>query len=147
YYLASVPATIGGALAMNAGKRRIDKKSIYDFVISVKYIDENNEIKVLKVEDMDIEFRRTVFTGCQEKFILGGLFKFPSKEFYEENPIKERVIWAKKYQDNVAPNCGSVFNKSNYYIMRLLRGFKIGKAQYSSKTQNWIKNEGANPFP
>lgn len=149
YYLASVPATIGGALAMNAGMGIRSNKSIYDFVDSVTYVDEDNNIKKISKEDMKISHRNTMFTGQQEKFILSAIFKFPNADFKNENPIKERILWSKEYQDNVAPNCGSVFKISDYKIMAALKkvGFKIGKASYSSKTGNWINNKSENPLP
>jgi UDP-N-acetylmuramate dehydrogenase len=148
YYLASVPATIGGALAMNAGEGKHVNKSIYDFVISVTYIDTDGTVKQISREEMNIDFRKTMFTGCQDKFIISAIFKFPyNKDLSNYNPIKERIKWAKTVQDNVAPNCGSVFNQSNDYIMRFLKGLKIGKARYSSKTTNWINNKSKSSRP
>ncbi|WP_078429781.1 FAD-binding protein [Alkalihalobacterium alkalinitrilicum] len=147
YYLASVPATIGGALAMNAGKGRKDNKSIYDFVESVTYVDSDGSIKVINRSEMDIGFRKTMFTGCQDKFILSAVFKFPKTEFNSENPIKKRVKWSKEHQDNVLPNCGSVFNTAYGPIIWLVRGLRVGKAHFSSKTWNWINNRSRSPIP
>jgi len=52
YYLSSVTATIGGALAMNAGRGSRHGISIYDFVERVTFFEdgliktlENNDIK------------------------------------------------------------------------------------------------------
>jgi UDP-N-acetylmuramate dehydrogenase len=146
YYLASVPAATGGALAMNAGEGKHINKSIYDFVESVTFIDNDNIVKTIKPKDMNIEHRKTMFTGCQDKFIISAIFKFPQIDISRVNPIKERIQWAKEYQDNVAPNCGSVFKNSNSRIMAWLKGLKIGNAQYSSKTGNWIKNNSSNPI-
>ncbi|WP_043931161.1 FAD-binding protein [Bacillus sp. EB01] len=147
YYLASVPATIGGALAMNAGQGRQVNQSIYDFVESVTYIDSDQRVVKLMRNEMNIEFRKTIFTGCQDKFIIGAVFKFPNKEFHGQNPIMDRIRWAKAHQDNVLPNCGSVFNKGSSRLLRYLKGFRIGKAKFSSKAQNWINNESTSPYP
>ncbi|MBT2572028.1 FAD-binding protein [Planococcus sp. ISL-110] len=147
YYLASVPATIGGALAMNAGEARSKKSSIYDYVLSVEYIDENNDIKNVMVEEMNLDFRKTMFTGCQNKFILSAVFQFPRREFNGLNPIKERIAWSKKHQDNIAPNCGSVFNQGYGRILKLIKGLKIGETKFSSKTQNWINNNSKSHRP
>jgi len=147
YYLASVPATIGGALAMNAGEGKQKKSSIFDFVESVTYIDEDNVIKTISVNNMQINYRETMFTGIQGKFIIKALFKFPPRDYEGINPIKERVLWAKENQDNIAPNCGSVFCSSFSPIMRFMKGIKIGKATYSSKTRNWINNKSESNKP
>jgi UDP-N-acetylmuramate dehydrogenase len=144
YFLSSVPATIGGALAMNAGEGKKINKTIYDFVESIKYIDKDNSIKIIKPIDMSIEYRKTMFTGCQDKFIVSGIFKFPKKDLSGINPIKERILWSKKHQDNIAPNCGSVFKKYDGRILSLLKGFKVGKSQFSRKTSNWINNNSTN---
>jgi len=143
YYLASVPATLGGALAMNAGEGMHLNKTIYDFVESVTYINKDNVIKEISRKDMKIEYRKTMFTGCQEKFIISAIFKFPNIDLSGIKPIKDRILWSKEHQDNVSPNCGSVFKMYNSRILKLIKGFKIGKSQYSSKTQNWINNKSS----
>lgn len=147
YYLASVPATIGGALAMNAGMAKYEHNTIYDFVQSVKYIDSDKKIKEINVDEMKIQHRKTMFTGCQEKFIISAIFKFPKKDFGNNNPIKERILWAKKYQDNTAPNCGSIFSECSGVLLRRIKGLKVGNAKYSSKTTNWINNYSKSPYP
>ena len=55
--------------------------------------------------------------------------------------IQERINTVKKSQEGDKPSCGSVFIQSNKYIMRLLRGKKIGGAHFSRKTSNWISND------
>jgi len=147
YFLSSVPATIGGALAMNAGEGKKINKTIYDFVESVKYIDDDYKVKTIKPVDMNIEYRKTIFTGCQDKFIVSAIFKFPQKNFKGINPIKERIQWSKKHQDNIAPNCGSIFKKYDGRVLSILKGLKLGKAQYSAKTSNWINNNSSSPRP
>ncbi|MEP0796343.1 FAD-binding protein [Trichocoleus sp. DQ-A3] len=141
YYLASVPATIGGALAMNAGRGRQHQCTIYDFVESVTFFDfESNTIKTLGRENIVKGYRETVFTGIHSCLILSAIFKF-NQVTIEQNPIAERCKWSKKFQDNSAPNCGSVFKLADHRILNRLKGFKIGKTSFSSKTYNWILNK------
>ncbi|NEO67265.1 MAG: FAD-binding protein, partial [Moorea sp. SIO4G2] len=60
YYLASVPATIGGALAMNAGRGRKHNITIYDFVESVSFYDhESDTVKTLGKGDIVQGYRKT----------------------------------------------------------------------------------------
>lgn len=147
YFLASVPATIGGALAMNAGRGKNNNNTIFNFVESIKYLDSDNKVKEILKDKMDIKHRHTIFSGCQKKFIISVVFRFPSRDFGSSNPIKDRVMWAKKHQDNVAPNCGSIFSECNGRILRRLKGIKIGQAYYSSKTTNWINNYSQSSIP
>jgi UDP-N-acetylmuramate dehydrogenase len=67
YYLASVPATIGGALAMNAGRGREHNKTIYDFVESVTFFD-GSQVRTLKNSEIDRSYRCTIFTGINNFF-------------------------------------------------------------------------------
>lgn len=136
YYLASVPATIGGALAMNAGRGRQHGCTIYDFVESVTFF-EDGCIKTLENSQIVRDYRETMFTGIHSKLILTAIFKFEPTEF-TENPLTSRQIWAKEHQDNTAPNCGSVFKAANYAILEKLKGLSIGKSMFSAKTSNWI---------
>lgn len=143
YYLASVPATIGGALAMNAGRGKDYGVTIYDFVESVTFF-EDGHIKTLAVNEIERTYRETIFTGIHSRLILSTILKFEKKEF-EDNPVVERREWAKEHQDNVGPNCGSVFKFSYIPILNMLKGLAFGKACYSAKTSNWILNKSSDP--
>jgi len=146
YYLSSVPGTIGGALAMNAGRGKKYKQTIYDFVKYVEYVDVDGDSKRHNACDAVKGYRRTVFTDSNQLLITGAIFEFPFKESNSSNPIKERLNYAKKYQDNTGPNCGSVFKEYSPFIMRIVKGFRFGKAFYSGKTVNWLINYSDAPF-
>ncbi|VEP12235.1 UDP-N-acetylenolpyruvoylglucosamine reductase [Hyella patelloides LEGE 07179] len=147
YYLASVPATIGGALAMNAGRGKSFQRTIYDFVETVDFFDfEDNRVKTLTNEEIVKSYRQTIFTGIQSKLILSAVFKFQKIQL-EGNPITQRCIWSKENQDYSAPNCGSVFKEADPYILNKLRGWHINKASFSSKTNNWILNKSESYIP
>jgi UDP-N-acetylmuramate dehydrogenase len=139
YYLASVPATIGGALAMNAGRGRSHGCTIFDFIESVTFF-EDGSIKTLDKSQIVRDYRETIFTGKHSKLILSAVFQFESTMF-NDNPLISRQAWAKEHQDNIGPNCGSVFKLANLKILKKLKGFSIGKANFSSKTDNWILNK------
>ncbi|WP_231848430.1 FAD-binding protein [Gloeobacter violaceus] len=145
YYLASVPASIGGALAMNAGRGKLHSRTIYDFVESVTFL-ENGEVKTLANEQITRSYRQTVFTGMTRKLILSAVLQFSPADF-ASNPLQERRQWAKEHQDNTLPNCGTVFKSACYPIMDRLRGLRIGEAWFSSKTSNWILNKSKSSTP
>ncbi len=144
YYLASVPATIGGALAMNAGRGRQHECTIYDFVESVTFF-EDGCIKKLENSQIVRDYRETMFTGMHSKLILSAVFKFEQTEF-TDNPLVSRQVWAKEHQDNTAPNCGSVFKIANYRILEKLKGVSIGKTMFSAKTSNWILTKSQSSY-
>jgi UDP-N-acetylmuramate dehydrogenase len=146
YYLASVPATIGGALAMNAGRGKGHKKTIYDFVESVSFLDEGGEVQTRSAEELVQGYRQTLFTGVQDRLILEAVFRFPRAEI-EGNPIKERIAWSHENQDYTAPSCGSVFRSAPFPALKALRGLRIGGAWYSTATINWICNRSESPLP
>jgi UDP-N-acetylmuramate dehydrogenase len=142
YYLASVPATIGGALAMNAGRGKTRGCTIYDFIESVTFFDDGC-IKTLDNDRIVRNYRETIFTGKHSKLILSAVFRFESTVF-DDNPLISRQAWAKEHQDNIGPNCGSVFKLADLRILRRLKGFSISKASFSYKTDNWILNKSKN---
>lgn len=145
YYLASVPAEIGGALAMNAGQGKLQgAASIMDFVESVHYIKDGNSL-IESPAKLGISYRQTIFTGQSNMFILGATFKFPVGIFSHQNPIQERIEWAKQSQDLSKPNCGSVFKEADSRIMYRFRGISLLGASFSKKTDNWIVNKSSNP--
>lgn len=139
YYLASVPATIGGALAMNAGRGKAHNMTIYDFVESITYVDGAGS-HVLTPADMEITYRKTMFTGVHDRLIASAVLKFPALEG-AQGKIRERIDWSKDVQDHSSPNCGSVFREARHGLLSRLKGFRIGKARYSPKVGNWILNE------
>ncbi len=146
YYLASVPATVGGALAMNAGRGWRRNMSIYDFVESVTFFDfSDNCIKTLNKVQIVKGYRETIFTGLTSSLILKAVFTFQKTEI-NNNPIAHRLQWAKKHQDNTSPSCGSVFKKYRPSLIRVVKGLAIDKARFSKKTDNWIMNNSSSSF-
>lgn len=150
YFLASVPATIGGAIAMNAGGG--SGATIFDFLEELTYID-GQEIVTLKREDIEIAHRQTMFTGIQTKLILKAVFRFPKIEM-TESLIRKRAHWARDNQDLASPNCGSVFRSAHRPLLALFRFFPPWgintpgfRTQYSRRVNNWIITRSASPWP
>jgi UDP-N-acetylmuramate dehydrogenase len=147
YYLASVPATVGGALAMNAGRGRSYGVSIYDFVETVTFR-EAGVTRTISKKDIQRDYRWTIFTGKTSKLILGATFVFPAAaDGHVADEIRERVRYSKETQDHSFPNCGTAFKLASPRIMRWFQGVRIGKAQFSTRTPNWISNDGKSSRP
>ncbi|NLY04320.1 MAG: FAD-binding protein [Campylobacter sp.] len=150
-YLFSVPALIGGAIFMNAGRGKKYNLSISDYIEDVIVYDYAlNEKKVYKKEECYFGYRNSRFKN-EKSIILGANFKFDSFPIEElDQKRKERVSLAKKTQDSRGGyNFGSVFKKNNKYIMKLVKilpiGYKNG-VSFSSKTSNWLINKGDGTF-
>lgn len=146
FYLASVPATVGGALAMNAGRGGPEQKTIYDYVESVTYIDHDGATRRLAVDEIERSRRKTIFTGLQTKLITGCIFRF-NNSIEDDDKIRERIEWCKENQDLSAPNCGTLFKISSAAIMKKLQGIGFFGASFSSVTRNWMLNRARSPVP
>ena len=146
FYLASVPATVGGALAMNAGRGGGVQKTIYDYVESIMFVDHDGEMKLLTVDKIERSPRKTAFTGVQPKLITGCIFRF-NNSVEDDDKIRERIEWCKQNQDLSAPNCGTLFKVSSAAIMKKLQGIGIFGARFSPITRNWMLNRASSPLP
>ena len=140
-YLFSVPASIGGAIFMNAGRGRKMNLSISDYLLKIEYLDtELIEYKIIGTAEGMFTYRNSIFQQ-NSGIITRAWFNFkeqtPEKT---QNLIKERLAYSKKYLDAVTASCGSVFCKANPIIMRMVKGIRCGGAMYSKKTPNWISN-------
>jgi UDP-N-acetylmuramate dehydrogenase len=145
-YLYSVPALVGGAVAINAGRGRVHYLAISDYVDSVYAYDYGEDmLKTLKKNECCFSYRDTIFKHMK-MIILGASFSFGRVEQKEsDNRRKERIELVAKTQDNSGGNFGSVFRQSNKYIMQIIKRLHLGHINgmaYSSKTSNWMINRG-----
>ena len=141
-YLYSLPASVGGIVYMNAGRGRMHHQQISDWLGSVEYLDLTDmQVKTMHVDKSQWTYRCSPFHQMKA-VILSATFRMEKSSVEEvAAKIQERKETVKKSQEGNKPSCGSVFNKNNKYIMRLLRGKRIGGACYSKKTNNWISND------
>lgn len=142
YYLASAPCEIGGAIAMNAGTGPKEAKCIFDFIESVRFVEDG---KAVEKPAEEIAHSHRSCELSRNAFIVSAVFKFPPKRF-DADPIKARLEWAKENQDLSVPNCGSLCNKYNARLMKIARAiFRPFPAGMSKKKLNWTFNKSANP--
>ena len=145
-FATGIPGTIGGAVFMNAGAYNSDFKSI---IKSVTYLDENYNIKTLNNEDLEFEYRSSIFKKERKQIILSTtllLDKDDPKKIIEvvESRKKRRI----ESQPLDYPSAGSVFrNPEGNYAGKLiedlgLKGYTIGGAKVSEKHANFIINAG-----
>jgi UDP-N-acetylmuramate dehydrogenase len=145
-FLAGIPGTIGGALAMNAG---CYGSETWDVVTRVHTIDRQGRLRVRDPADFDIGYRTVIPRFEGEEFFVGGWFRLrPGDGNRSRQKIKtllQRRIAAQPLQ---IPNAGSVFrNPPHDHAARLidlcgLKGLRRGGAMVSTKHANFIVNPG-----
>ena len=134
-----IPATIGGALCMNAG---CFSKSISEYVSYVV-----TDKGVYNNRDCQFAYRSSIFdTKCDEVIYSVALILKPSEHDIIESK-KERFKKLRKNSQPHGKSCGSVFINDGYFAGKVidqagLKGYKIGNAQVSEKHANFILNEG-----
>lgn len=147
-YLYSVPASVGGAIYMNAGRGKEYNKCISDYIIDVDIFD-GKQIKTLKKNECKFEYRKSIFKE-KKWIILSARFKFDKMEKNESDRLKnERIKYARELQDNKQPNAGSVFRKYNNTIMNILKKIGLGWKEgisFSKSTINWLNNNGSGNY-
>lgn len=146
YNLASVPATIGGAVAMNAGTGRDKEIYIGQYLERIILWREGREEEVL-VKDLELGFRRSIFSEEHKGYIVAAILRFPKVENFTGNPMRDRMKWARENQELSVPNCGSVFRVANTVMLRKITPlFNKFPAYISKKSPIWISNHSSSPF-
>jgi UDP-N-acetylmuramate dehydrogenase len=142
-FLAGIPGSIGGALAMNAGAFGHET---WEFVESVTTIDRRGDIRVRPRSDYRIAYRSV--EGPAAEWFLGAVFAFAKDESVSAESIRALLRQRKATQPLGQPSCGSVFrNPPGGFAGRLieaagLKGKQVGGARISDKHANFIVNIG-----
>jgi UDP-N-acetylmuramate dehydrogenase len=146
-FLAGIPGTVGGALAMNAG---CYGSETWDRVERVLMLRRSGELRERRPGDFDVAYRhvalRDVELGADEWF-AAAWFRFERGDGAAAmRRIKELLQQRIAAQPLALPNAGSVFrNPPRDHAARLieacgLKGYTIGGARVSEKHANFIVN-------
>ena len=145
-WMAGVPGTVGGALAMNAG---CHGGETWNHVLAVETVDRAGVLRHRSPADYELGYRHVELKSGVDEWFVSGVFGFsPGDEAAAMNRIKELLQIRVASQPLNEPNAGSVFrNPPGDYAARLiescgLKGFTIGGAQVSMKHSNFIVNLG-----
>lgn len=143
-FLAGIPGTVGGALAMNAG---CYGSETWPCVEKVLLINRRGEKVVRTPADFEIAYRHVAPLRADDEIFAAAWFRFaPGDGAAARERIRsllERRIASQPLQ---LPNAGSVFrNPPGDHAARLieaagLKGLKLGGAQVSEKHANFIVN-------
>jgi UDP-N-acetylmuramate dehydrogenase len=147
-FLAGVPGTVGGALAMNAGCYGAET---WDIVERVLTIDRGGVQRERAAAEFEIGYRHCALKagtrlGASEWFAAAWFRLAPGDGAAARARIKDLLARRVATQPLALPNAGSVFrNPPNDHAARLiescgLKGLARGGAQVSEKHANFIVN-------
>ena len=143
-FLAGIPGTMGGALAMNAGAFGGET---WDHVVAVETIDRGGQLHTRTPEEFRIAYR-TVVGAADEWFVAAHLSLDHGDSEQAQANIRELLAQRSASQPTDQFSCGSVFrNPPGDHAARLieaagLKGKMLGGAQVSPKHANFIINTG-----
>jgi UDP-N-acetylmuramate dehydrogenase len=145
-WMAGVPGTVGGALAMNAG---CYGGETWEHVIVAETVDRNGNLRLRRPADYDIGYRHVELKGGGEEWFVSGVFVFErGDEIASMKRMRDLLSKRVATQPLNQPNAGSVFrNPPDDHAARLiescgLKGHTIGGAQVSPRHANFIVNLG-----
>ncbi len=145
-FLAGIPGTVGGALAMNAGCYGHDT---WEFVSQVLTINRAGQINRRGPKDFQVAYRHVAPRDPREEWFVAAWFMFPRGDGSQAREEIKRLLDKRiATQPLELPNAGSVFrNPPGDFAARLiessgLKGHRVGGAQISEKHANFIVNTG-----
>ncbi len=166
-FLAGIPGTVGGALAMNAG---CYGGETWEIVAHVHTVDRTGTLRPRTRDDYEIAYRQVRLKAEGERRMAEGTDSLPPSSFLlppseewfvsarfrlargdgeaSRRKVKELLTRRITTQPLNLPNAGSVFrNPPGDYAARLieacgLKGHTIGGAQISMKHANFVVNLG-----
>lgn len=143
-FMAGIPGTVGGALAMNAGAFGAET---WDFVRTVETVDRRGRVRLRQAGEYRVGYRRVEGTG-QEWFVSAELELAPGDSAAGLARIRDLMRRRGTDQPMGHRSCGSVFkNPPGDHAGRLidisgLKGMAVGGAVVSEKHANFILNTG-----
>ena len=147
-FLAGIPGTVGGALAMNAG---CYGAQTWEFVVRVEVLERGGAFVERAPEAYRVGYRsvRRADGRAPDGIFTAGWLAFPAGDGRAARArIKELLQRRIDTQPLNLPNAGSVFrNPEGDYAARLiercgLKGYAIGGVRVSEKHANFIVNPG-----
>jgi len=144
-FLAGIPGTLGGALAMNAGAFGGET---WPLVRAVETVDRYGDVRRRGPEDFQVGYRE-VRGPAGEWFLAAELELEPGDAEAARERIRKLLDQRAATQPIGLPSCGSTFrNPPGDHAARMiesagLKGLSIGGAQVSEKHANFIINTGS----
>ncbi|MEW5788482.1 MAG: UDP-N-acetylmuramate dehydrogenase [Pseudomonadota bacterium] len=145
-FLAGIPGTVGGALAMNAG---CYGRETWEFVSQVLTINRQGQLIKRSPKEFRVDYRHVVPRDKRQEWFVAAWLMAPKGDGSQAREEMQRMLDKRiATQPLNQPNAGSVFrNPPGDFAARLiescgLKGHRIGGAQVSEKHANFIVNLG-----
>lgn len=140
-----IPASLGGAVYMNAGT---NLGEIGNLITSVKLINSEGEIREEKINPKSFSYRKNSFVGTGE-VIYEVTIKHLGIDLTLPQKIKDYLEYRKKTQPLTTKNCGCVFKNPMKEIpagklidLLGLKSLSSGGLRVSPKHANFMENTG-----
>lgn len=140
-----IPGSVGGAIYMNAGAYGGEMK---DVAVACEYITADGEIKSLTIEEMELDYRKSFFTGKNHIIISATFVLEKGDKDRIKGTMRELMGKRSDKQPLELPSAGSAFKRPvGYFAGALieqcgLKGYTVGGAQVSEKHAGFIVNIG-----
>lgn len=141
-----IPASLGGAIYMNAGT---NLGEIGKIVKSVKLMTPDGEIREEIINEKSFSYRKNHFVGPGE-IIVGATLIHLGIDSAIPQKIKDYLEYRKKTQPLATKNCGCVFKNPSKELpagklidMLQLKGVGVGDLRISPKHGNFMENSGS----
>lgn len=145
-FLAGIPGTVGGALAMNAG---CYGHETWEYVSQILTVNRHGDTFKRTPKEFRVAYRHVESDARREEWFLAVWFVFPHGDGSASREEITRLLERRATSQPLnQPNAGSVFrNPTGDHAARLiessgLKGFRMGDAQVSEKHANFIVNLG-----
>jgi UDP-N-acetylmuramate dehydrogenase len=142
----SIPGTVGGGIAMNAGAYGVEYK---DILLNFEFVDYNGNVSIINAKDINFSYRSNplknqgIFTSATMKLFYGSKADIIAKttdiieKRKQTQPVKEKT-------------CGSTFmnpssNLSAWQVIHNLghKCAKVGGISFSNMHSNFLINDGS----
>lgn len=142
-FASGIPATVGGAVFMNAGANGMETAQ---FLQSVEFVEPSGMLKILQKEDLQFGYRTSTFQEMK-----GGIAAV-TFSLAQDPEARQRQLQIIKYRTDTQPyhekSAGCIFrNPACHHAGALiekcgLKGASIGDAAVSTKHANFLINRG-----
>lgn len=142
-FASGIPATVGGAIFMNAGANGQETK---DCLAEVEYVDEKGTIHKYQKSELTFSYRHSSFQKLKGAIVMATFI------LHHDDSAKERQQQILSYRQSTQPlqepSCGCIFrNPEGNFAGKLieeagLKGVSFGGAAISPLHANFIVNKG-----
>ncbi len=132
-FLSALPASLGGAVCMNAGA---SGQAISDYFLSAEVYDtKEDKIKTFLKPDMKFAYRNSALKNQDRYILLSAKFELLRGDDYEsiQRLMEENIEKRKEFQPSLKdPNLGCVFKNPNKDGVNLSAGMLLDKCDLKS---------------